>query len=78
MLTRKEFEKIHQQLNDGESVYKRWLPRVETVGKIVRIKSHNNVEEAYVEGINADGSLVLRRDDGNIVTLIAGEVTMHM
>jgi BirA family biotin operon repressor/biotin-[acetyl-CoA-carboxylase] ligase len=46
---------------------------VETLGKTVRIKSGNSVEEGLAESINPDGSLTLRRADGSLVTIVTGE-----
>lgn len=74
----KEFESIYQSLYRGESIYEKWLARVETLGKLVRVKSDNTVEEGYAESINTDGSLVLKRSDGSLVTMVAGEVTLHV
>ena len=74
----KKFEQLYQELRCGEAIYERWLDRVETLKKAVRVKSGDVIEEGYVESINSDGSLVLRRPDGSLITMVAGEVTMHI
>lgn len=74
----REFESIYQDLYCGKSVYKRWLTRVETLGKLVRVKSNYMIEEGYAESINTDGNLVLKRSNGSLVTMVAGEVTLHV
>ena len=68
-----EFEQLYQELQGGTTVFERWLARVETLGKLVRVKSGDIVEEGYAESINANGSLVLKRPDGSLVTAITGE-----
>jgi BirA family biotin operon repressor/biotin-[acetyl-CoA-carboxylase] ligase len=73
-----EFEQLYQELRCDRSIYEMWLTRVETLKKAVRVKSGDAIEEGYVESINTDGSLVLRRPDGSMITMVAGEVTMHI
>jgi len=72
-----EFEQIYQELQAGGLVYERWLARVETLGKLVRLKSGDGVEEGYVESIDTDGSLQLKRLDGSLITVVVGEVTLR-
>lgn len=72
-----EFEQVYQGLKCGEPVYGKWLAHLETLGKLVQVKWEDIVEEGYVESISADGSLVLKRHDGSLITIVAGEVTLH-
>lgn len=69
----KEFEQIYQELQGGGNIYERWLALVETLGKLVRVKSGDEVEEGYAESINPNGSLILRRLDGSLITVVTGE-----
>jgi BirA family biotin operon repressor/biotin-[acetyl-CoA-carboxylase] ligase len=73
-----EFELLYQGLRQGKPIYEEWLTRVETLGKFVRVKSGDKMEQGYAESINPDGSLVLRRIDGSLLTMVAGEVTLHI
>ena len=68
-----ELERAYQDLGQGINVYEQWLARVETLGKVVRVRSGDSVEEGYAESINADGSITLRHADGNLVTVFTGE-----
>ncbi|MFC1925690.1 biotin--[acetyl-CoA-carboxylase] ligase [Chloroflexota bacterium] len=72
-----EFDQLYQGLNRGEPVYEKWLARVETLGKLVQVKWGDKIEEGHVESINVDGSLILKRHDGSLITMVAGEVTLH-
>ena len=71
-----EFDQVYQELQAGGPVYERWLAHVETLGKLVRLKSGDRVEEGYVKSIDTDGSLVLKHLDGSLITVVAGEVTL--
>ena len=71
------FDQIYQELNSGGPIYERWLARIETLGKLVQVRWGDTVEEGYVESIEADGGLVLKSLDGSLMTMVAGEVTLH-
>lgn len=73
----KEFDLLYQDMKCGVSIYERWLPRVETLGKQVCVRGGDTIEEGYVETVTPDGNLVLKRPDGSLVTMVAGEVTLH-
>jgi BirA family biotin operon repressor/biotin-[acetyl-CoA-carboxylase] ligase len=68
-----ETDSLYQAVKRNEDVYHRWLPYVETLGKTVRIKSGQSVEEGLAQSINPDGSITLRRADGSLVTIATGE-----
>jgi len=73
----RELDQTYHDLQSGANIYERWLTRVETLGKVVQVKSGgspgDSVEEGYAESINADGSITLRRSDGSLVTIVTGE-----
>jgi BirA family biotin operon repressor/biotin-[acetyl-CoA-carboxylase] ligase len=68
-----EMDTLYQAVQRNEDVYHRWLPHVETVGKTVRIKSGQSMEEGLAQSVNLDGSITLRRADGSLVTIATGE-----
>jgi BirA family biotin operon repressor/biotin-[acetyl-CoA-carboxylase] ligase len=68
-----EMDTLYQAVKRNEDVYHQWLPHVETLGKTVRIKSGQSVEEGLAQSIGPDGSLTLRRADGSLVTIATGE-----
>lgn len=68
-----EFERLYDELKSDGAVYEKWLSHVETLDKIVRVRSGDSVEEGYVESIGTDGSLTLRRRDGSLATIVTGE-----
>lgn len=68
-----EMDSLYQAIRKNEDVYRRWLPYVETVGKTVRIKTGESVEEGLAQSVNPDGSITLRRADGSLVNIATGE-----
>lgn len=71
----KELERSYRELQVGGSIpiYEKWLACVETLGRVVRVKSGDLVEEGYAESINLDGSVMLRRSDGSLIKVVTGE-----
>lgn len=72
-----EFDELYRELRRTGTVYDAWIPFVGTVGKQVRIRSGDRIEEGCAESVDVNGSLILRRPDGTRLTLDAGEVTSH-
>jgi BirA family biotin operon repressor/biotin-[acetyl-CoA-carboxylase] ligase len=52
----------------------RWLARAAGLGQPVAVRSEGNVVRGVFETIDADGRLVVRRDDGQAVRIAAGDV----
>jgi len=73
-----ELEKLYLELQAGgcSSVYRQWRERLETLGKLVNIRSEQKVERGIAEDVTEDGSLLLRRADGSLVEIVAGDVTV--
>jgi len=69
----KAIDRLYGELQGGGPIYERWLARVETLGKVVQVKSGDSLEEGYAESIGPDGSIVLRRSNGSLVTVVTGE-----
>jgi BirA family biotin operon repressor/biotin-[acetyl-CoA-carboxylase] ligase len=72
-----ELERLYLALQRGEPIYEQWRSKLETLGKTMRVKSGNIVEEGFAESVNNEGHLLLRRHDGSLVELTAGEVTLR-
>ena len=72
-----EMEKLYLSLGDGELVYREWRDRLITLGQRVRVASGEAVLEGVAEGVARDGSLLLRRGDGHLSRIVAGDVTLR-
>ena len=69
---------IYASLQEWGSVWSEWRESMETLGKEVRVLWGEQVEEGLAEDIDGEGNLVLRRKDGTVVSLTAGEVTFQI
>ncbi len=69
----RHLDQLYLRIKTGGDIFPEWLSVVETVGKPVKVRSGNRIEEGTAESINRDGSLVLRRSDGTRVTMVTGE-----
>jgi len=72
-----EAEKLYLALPDGDSVFKQWRERLVTLGKEVQVSSGKAVHKGIAESVAADGSLLLRRPDGSLLKIVAGDVTLR-
>jgi len=72
-----EIEQLYLALWEGEPIHVEWGSRLETLGKQVEVTSGTHVEAGYAESVDSDGTLLLRRPDGTLVPIIAGEVTLR-
>ncbi len=70
------FEKLYAAAVLDDSVYDAWRARLETLGRQVRVQFGDGVEEGVAEDVDADGNLLLRRADGSVIALSAGDVTL--
>ena len=55
-----------------------WKGLLETLGRRVEVRWGDEIHVGAAEDVDTLGALLLRRDDGLVVTLPAGEVTSHL
>ncbi|MEE9284525.1 MAG: biotin--[acetyl-CoA-carboxylase] ligase, partial [Dehalococcoidia bacterium] len=78
-----EIEEVYERVKHGQSIVKEWRQRLSTLGHRVTVawpgdREHKSlVEHGTAEDVDEDGALILRRQDGSRVKLIAGEVTLR-
>ena len=78
-----EIEGLYERVKRGEGIVEEWRECLSTLGQRVAVTRPGDdqrtslVEEGTAEAVDEDGALVLRRDDGSRVKLIAGEVTLR-
>ncbi len=70
----REIERYYLRLKAGENLRAEWAARL-TLHQYVRAHDDSRVEEGIAEDVDDDGALWLRRADGSLARLIAGEVT---
>jgi BirA family biotin operon repressor/biotin-[acetyl-CoA-carboxylase] ligase len=71
-----EFERLYLELPDGKSIYQAWRSRLVTLGKKVKATSANEIIEGIAESVDESGTLIIRQPDGNLVRVVAGDVTL--
>jgi len=72
-----EAERLYLALPAGDSVFRQWQNRLVTLGKKVRVSSGEATYKGTAESVASDGSLLLRQPDGNLLKIVAGDVTMR-
>ncbi len=72
-----EFERLYLLLPAGDHIYKAWRDRLETLGKSVVVKTGSDIIEGIAESVDESGALVLRRVDGSLSRIVAGDVTLR-
>ena len=72
-----EFEALYSAMRRGEPIDREWRRHLETLGKKVAVRCGDEVQEGYAEAVDEDGNLLLRRPDGSLVTIAAGDVTRN-
>ena len=72
-----ELDSLYSTVRRGESIRGEWQSHLETLGKVIKVKSGDIVQEGHAESVAEDGSLLLRRSDGTLAQLNFGEVTLR-
>ena len=70
------FEARYSEALKGDAPFRAWRSRLETLGRRVRATLAGRVEEGVAEDVDAEGNLLIRRDDGSLATVEAGDVTL--
>lgn len=70
-------EKLYIDAKTDGSVFREWRDNLITLGKRVKVTSPQSVQEGVAESVNPDGSLMLRKPDGQLVKIVAEDVTLR-
>jgi BirA family biotin operon repressor/biotin-[acetyl-CoA-carboxylase] ligase len=71
-----ELEQLYVEAQTGAPVHRQWQENMETLGRWIQVKTGETVEKGKAETITRDGTLVLRRADGSLAEIVAGDVTI--
>jgi BirA family biotin operon repressor/biotin-[acetyl-CoA-carboxylase] ligase len=72
-----EVERLYLALPTKNSIYEEWRDNLVTLGRRVRVKSGEAIDEGVAESVATDGSLLLRHSDGSLTKVVAGDVTLR-
>jgi BirA family biotin operon repressor/biotin-[acetyl-CoA-carboxylase] ligase len=70
-----QLDALYIQLNHGDNPVEEWEELLDTLGQRVRVNWQGEEYVGFADGIDAQGSLLLREDSGRIRTLAAGDAT---
>ncbi|MDE2939123.1 MAG: biotin--[acetyl-CoA-carboxylase] ligase [Chloroflexota bacterium] len=68
-----QLDALYIQLNHGNSPVEEWEELLDTLGQRVRVTWQGEQYVGFADGVDAQGSLLLRQDNGQIRTLAAGD-----
>jgi BirA family biotin operon repressor/biotin-[acetyl-CoA-carboxylase] ligase len=73
----REFERWYLELPDTKPVFKAWRDRLITLGQKVKVMWNTETLEGTAESVDESGALLLRRADGALTKIVAGDVTLR-
>lgn len=73
----RHLDRLYMAVRAGRSPVDDWRKRLITLGQHVHIDTGGGIEDGMAEGVDDRGALLLRRRDGTLATLLAGEVTLQ-
>ena len=68
-----QLDSLYIQLNHGNTPVEEWEELLDTLGQRVRVSWLGEDYVGFADGIDSQGSLLLRQDDGQVLTLAAGD-----
>ncbi len=72
-----EIERLYLDLLGEGSIYEAWRDSLVTLGREVYVVSGKARYSGIAESVARDGSLLVRRPDGSLSRIVAGDVTLH-
>jgi BirA family biotin operon repressor/biotin-[acetyl-CoA-carboxylase] ligase len=70
-----KIERRYVAMLEGTQPQDEWAGRLVTLGRPVSVSGPGSVLEGVAEGVDADGALLVRRADGGLERVLAGDVT---
>ena len=71
-----DLDATYLQLRQGRSPVPEWRGLLDTIGQRVDAVSGGETYAGLAEGVDDTGNLLLRKDDGELLTLTAGDVSL--
>jgi BirA family biotin operon repressor/biotin-[acetyl-CoA-carboxylase] ligase len=68
------YTRLGQSAESRQTIRERWVARLATLGRRVQVAQGDQVLDGVAEDVDADGALLLRRDDGRLSTVTWGDV----
>jgi BirA family biotin operon repressor/biotin-[acetyl-CoA-carboxylase] ligase len=72
-----EFEDLYEAAKEGEPVFQWWRDHLVTLNRRIRVQlDEKTVVEGVAQDVDESGALLLTKDDGTTLTVLAGDVTL--
>jgi BirA family biotin operon repressor/biotin-[acetyl-CoA-carboxylase] ligase len=71
-----ELEQLYLEAQAGAPIYKEWQENMEMLGRWIQVKTGETIEQGKAETVTQNGNLTLRRADGSLAEIVAGDVTV--
>ncbi len=68
---------LYLDLSRGRSPIPEWRRWLDTLGRRVTVTHHDAASAGLAEDVDEMGNLILRTDDGGLLTLTAGDITLR-
>lgn len=72
-----EFDSLYLKLLQGDTPMEAWRGLLDTLGQRIQVTWRQDKFIGYAEDLDDLGNLLLRLDDGQLITLTAGDVTLE-
>ncbi|HZA25475.1 MAG TPA: biotin--[acetyl-CoA-carboxylase] ligase [Dehalococcoidia bacterium] len=72
-----EIDGLYLKLAEGQTPLEEWKTLLDTLGQQVTVSFHGESHTGLAEDVDEVGNLLLRVDDGELITLTAGDVTLQ-
>ena len=72
-----ETDTLYLQALQGDSALEEWRSLMDTIGQRVTVSWRDDRWEGLVEDVDPAGNLLLRLDDGELMTMTAGDVSIQ-
>ena len=72
-----DLDSLYLQSAAGKSPQPEWQALLETLGQRIQVTWRDETWVGRGEGVDETGNLLLRLDDGSLVTMTAGDVSLH-
>ncbi len=71
-----ELERLYLAARDGAAIHNEWRQNMETLGKRIKVDTGKTIEHGTAEEVTETGNLIVRRGDGTLIEIVAGDVTV--
>ena len=71
------FERLYDAAQSGASPRDRWRERLVTLGQRVTVTQPTTITTGLADDVDAEGALLVRTEDGDLITVEAGDVTLR-